>query len=461
MLALTTYLVYNCLFSYVLLETPSESYVRPYNIKLRLNPSIKPPFPPKVFMHIFPEENQALDLNNYLPYIDIITKKYKQFKYQLIIVANDIDSETKDLSDQENNRLALNSLWSESNRNVNSNSNLHIKYTTFTKYFYDSPLEKYWRNLPPQFLKFLVRAISVWEKGGIAFDPVVLTPQSPNSIYIDKIYRILKKYNIKKAKPFSKQYKSYKKLTKPPKALPHNIRDVINALENNTETEKSTQEPLDEVETKDSTTIAYMRKLRSVVDIVGPKKNVTKPLKSQESQDVDSKNLNQEKRPDISPKFNLLPMFMNLLFDNMESKYTDETTSNSELIKQVDARDIVASNKNKTQLRRDFWNQLIDPNVHKPIIVSAKGIEATKPKNRSKIEDIIEKEAEDTFEVTIDLKGNIIATDTVCHAFLGGMFSNAIHHDRSESVTEFIIKELSIFCKGLLSSCVGIDVILL
>ncbi|XP_063380657.1 uncharacterized protein LOC134667254 isoform X2 [Cydia fagiglandana] len=67
----------------------------------------------------------------------------------------------------------------------------------------------------------------------------------------------------------------------------------------------------------------------------------------------------------------------------------------------------------------------------------------------------------DVENLTIDLKGNILATKSSCHAFLGSVFSNAKHRIEEDSLKEFIITELSLFCNGLLSTCKGIDVILL
>ncbi|PZC86431.1 hypothetical protein B5X24_HaOG209150 [Helicoverpa armigera] len=279
MISLMTFVVYNSLFAFSMLPTanlkPASLIIANKNARILPKTSC-----PDVFMHIFAKPTEEVDFGQYMPYIEALSDKYPNVKYHLMVVVNDTTN-LGWLSAEENNEIALNSLWNKNPKKEPIYSNIAIEYITLSAYMENSPLRKYWRSLPHQLIEFLSRAISIWDKGGIAFDPIILTPKSQHTIYTEKIQKLLDKYA-----------------------------------------------------------------------------EVDKTLA-------------------IDP-----------------------------------------------------------PNQESDAVIE---------KNR----------------LTIDLKGNIIATDTACHAFLGTIFSNAIHHSQEESVTDFIIAELTIFCKGLLSSCMGIDLILL
>ncbi|CAH0701194.1 unnamed protein product [Spodoptera exigua] len=163
-------------------------------------------------------------------------------------------------------------------------------------------------------------------------------------------------------------------------------------------------------------------------------------------------------------KLSLLPLFLEFIFHNkvnVKPSSTETTTLNRtrksviEIPKSTDTKSAIST------YSLDNMGKNVE-DTYKPIIVSAaeiynkSDIMSFKGSPSNNLDGVLEKS-----RLTIDLKGNIIATDIPCHAFLGTIFSNAAHHSQEESVTDFIIAELTVFCKGLLSSCMGIDLILL
>lgn len=468
MIAITTFIIYNTLFSIAQLQ-PTNTRPTKYAGLKTITHTIKPLSPPGVFMHVFVNDKEE-DLNKYLPYIEVFANKYKDFTYNLIIVRNDTNEETSNLPDEINNNIALNSLWSNDvnyGNVVPSNSNIQVKYVTLTKYLNDSPLKKHWTTLPPQFIRFLVRAISVWDKGGIAINPIILTPQSPHASYIEKFVSIIKNFkkNNGKIDPERKQELIMNKHNKlSPKV--NNIRDIINALER----EESSDYPDKEIlHASESRTDMILTNKKNQLMSVAEQNELTNSLNiktqypgklhesdTQTSKTKASDQSSSTEKNKSENSSNLLPLFMEYLFHNKKTKSYD-TTHSMKKRRSSKMNEVANIVENHDLQMRNFWNDIMSTDNYKPMIVSAKGIRNNTASNYTKRTHLGN---EKLFELTVDLKGNIIATDTPCHAFIGNVFTNAIHHDESESLTDFIIKELSIFCKGLLASCVGIDVIL-
>lgn len=403
-----------------------------------------------VFMHVFINDREEIELHKYLPYIEKISNEYKNFKYHFIIVSNDtVDS--SNLSDELNNDLAFNKLWSKKesfNNIMPMNSNIEVEHIELSRYLNNSPLQKHWKSLPKQFIPFLVRAISIWEKGGIAVNPVVFTPQSPNSIYIDKVKKILqgfKKSNVESEKTMKNLEKANIEKGVKKKSKANNIREIIDELERNENvTTYSNQDILEVAESKIDMNVAKNHARVNQDDSHG--KGIEHKVYHKR---MIVKNENYSQPTEDSSK--LLPLFLNYLFHNISDRSNSSTETNTtpRIRKSPVAKEMAKEEK----LQKDFEDI-------KPMIVSAQGL----IDNNDSMNEIVlsvKDSSEDLFELTMDLKGNVIATETPCHAFVGDIFTNAIHHDGTETLTDFIIKELSIFCKGLLASCVGIDVILI
>lgn len=484
MISLTTFIVYNSLFAFSML--PSANMKPAGNIILdpKDKTSQKPSLLPDVYMHIFTRQNEEVDFNQYLPNIEAISNKYANFKYHVIVVINDTNLDW--LSAEENNELALNSLWSkEPKKVVTTKPNIVVEYITLSAYMDNSPLRKYWKTLPHQLIEFLTRAISIWDKGGITFNPNILAPKPQHTLYTEKLHKLLSKY-ANRNKVLS-DYKVVNKINRTPKKEKrlNNIQDIINALENeDNPVNVLSQQTLTEAENIKSPVIARNeRHLFSATETL-TKNNTEKNtelfnhiqqhsrINSFPSEDPIHTMLNsntESTRPlDISrnaTKLSLLPLFLEFLFHN---KLSAKPIATEPPIANRSRRNVIEIPKIEDTSGSLSTHSLDKPgkrvvDTYKPVIVSAVGIynksdytKAVTEKSSKEIDDSLEKN-----RLTIDLKGNIIATDTACHAFLGTVFSNAVHHSQEESVTDFIIAELTIFCKGLLSSCTGIDLILL
>ncbi|KAJ8730087.1 hypothetical protein PYW07_017125 [Mythimna separata] len=479
MISLTTFIIYNTMFAFAILPTAN---LKPTSLILTNNNGILLPRTlPDVFMHVFVKQYDDIDFNEYMPYIKEISNKYDNIKYHLIIVANDTNLGW--LSAEENNEIALNSLWNKDPKKEPSQSNIAIEYVSLSAYMENSPLRKYWQTLPCHLMEFLARAVSIWDKGGIAFDPIILTPRSQHTIYKEKIHKLLNKYaGIKTGNAF--KIKKPNKTGKKERKL-NNIRDIINALETEDESANAfSQQTLTEAENVLSPIVTRTR--RSLTTTTDIKKEVDKNTDSLNIHSLTNSsnegNTKEEKGDNFGvnnstesaialdasrniTKLSLLPLFLDFIFHNklkVKQSSTEATANRTrrrvvEVSKSEDIKDIITV---PTHALDSIERKIPD---YKPVIISAVGIYNKSEYNKS----LTVNPSEDTDNIseknrlTIDLRGNIIATDTACHAFLGTIFSNAVHHSAEESVTDFIIAELTIFCKGLLSSCMGIDLILL
>ncbi|RVE51270.1 hypothetical protein evm_004074 [Chilo suppressalis] len=479
MIAIVTLIVYNSISAFALL--PME-HLR--GIRTRISNTVKDTISEEnketqnVFMHLFVENNKEVELNNYMPYIEIIAKKFPDYNYKIVIITNDTNAETNALSAEENNENAFNLLWTNKHVQSASKSNIKIQHTSLSKHMENSPLRNNWRNLPNQFIPFLVRAVSIWDKGGITFNPTILTPRSPHAIYIEKLQHILRNYPLM-PKNTLQDMESMNKTHHGLKKKVNNIRDIIYAMENESEDNLSTEESLDAAENKND--IFILDNLQNTSHYLAINKvtsselhkneihgktntsdegKVRYHLKTNETTINKDNFLNQQSKNGMevintSIKNNtnsiaLLPMFLNFLFKNKPLSETNTDSDTQEPITKSRKRKhvlLLNSNKNKT-----LPDKMLCENL-KPIIVPANSLKSFSPT------DDVEK-INGMNQFAIDLKGNLIASVIPCHAFLGSIFSNLVHYNQ-ESITDFIISELSTFCKGVLSSCNGIDVILL
>ncbi|CAH1645492.1 unnamed protein product [Spodoptera littoralis] len=489
MISLTTFIIYNSLFAFSMIPTANtkpSSLILGKSIEksARSTSSLLP----DVFMHVFVKHNEEINLNQYVPYIEELASKYPNLKYHLVVVVNDTNLSW--LSAEENNELALNSLWKKEQKKEPSKANVAIEYVTMTSYMQNSPLRKHWKTLPNQLIEFLARSVSIWEKGGIAFNPVILTPKSQRFIYSEKINKLLNKYSDRSNVP-----RDIKNNNKPRKTIKkerklNNIRDIIHALENDDESVNAfSEQTLTEAENIKSQVVTKNdHYINGEIDttIKNESEKASKTLNVYENYphknsfriDDDTKEpkhrigMNNSTESTVSvgasqntTKLSLLPLFLEFIFHNkLNTKPSStETTTLNRTRKSV--IEIPKSGDIKSSLSAhslDKMDKKMD-DTYKPVIVSAAEIynksEFMKPfvgPPGTKLDEILEQS-----RLTIDLKGNIIATDIPCHAFLGTIFSNAAHHSQEESVTDFIIAELTLFCKGLLSSCMGIDLILI
>lgn len=489
MISLTTFIIYNSLFAISMVPTANT---KPSNLVFGNGIEKSPRSTaslPDVFMHLFVNHNEEINLNQYVPYIEELAGKYPNLKYHLVVVVNDTNLSW--LSAEENNELALNALWKKEQKNEQSKSDVAIEYVTMTSYMQNSPLRKHWRTLPNQLIEFLARSVSIWEKGGIAFNPIILTPKSQHFIYTEKIHKLLTKYSDRSNVP-----RDIKSVNKPRKTLKkerklNNIRDIIHALENDGRSVNAfSEQTLTEAESIKSPVVTRSdRYLNSAIDttVKNEPGKASKPLNviemyaSKNSLRIDGDTKEPKHRVGMTnstestvtlgasqntTKLSLLPLFLEFIFHNklnVKPSSTETTTLNRTRKSVIDipkSGDIKSSLSTYDSL--DKVDKKVD-DAYMPVIVSAAEIynksELTKPSMGipgSELEQVLEQS-----RLTIDLKGNIIATDIPCHAFLGTIFSNAAHHSQEESVTDFIIAELTIFCKGLLSSCMGIDLILI
>ncbi|CAB3230036.1 unnamed protein product [Arctia plantaginis] len=476
MISLTIFVIYNSLFAFSMLSSvdtkPAYSIVTDEN----KNTSLKISTLPDVYLHVFVSQREDIDLNQYMPYVNVIARTFVDFKFNFIIVIN--DTNVGWLSAEENNELALNMLWTR-DKNVNqqktSNHNINIEYMSLSSFMDNSPLRKVWRILPHQLIEFLARTVSIWDKGGVAFNPDILTPRFQHTLYIEKLQTLLNKYGH--TSNVIKDFKLTHKLTKTSKNLKkmNNIQDIINGLEKeDLSVNAYSQQSLSEAEDREIQSIRHERHVPITADTKS-KKNITSNTERTNSMILKTSNntngiFNQSthngslEANNKSSKIGLLPLlFLEFLFHNKGLKSKSEITkTNNRTRKSI----IINTDSDKdSTLSRDVLGETEKPIDHnfKPVIVIA-----PTTFNKSELYNVTNipqrKETEQNLEVnslTIDLKGNIIATDTSCHAFLGTIYSNVVHHNLEETITDFIIAELTIFCKGLLSSCMGIDLILL
>ncbi|CAG9584673.1 unnamed protein product [Danaus chrysippus] len=455
MIAVLIFVIYNSVVAIALLP---QTHLRPAKLQ-SLENNIIDASPdallPNIFMHVFVNNSNILNVKEHLWYIEPFAKKYSLFQKNLIFVINDYTDDIISVSDEMKNEMALNSLWSKQNDVVKGRfeNNITYKVISLSKYMDDSPIRKFWRRLPQQFMQFLTRCIAIWEKGGVAFNPEILASHHFSPVYKQKIYTFLNQYvNVTKTTP---QYKKSEKVKN--KRRLNNIRDIIENLENE-DNSNQIQYNLSEAENvKIISTVNYSTKNRRDIRLeILKKRNARKSL-SQEQIDTSSLNNysnvnnnnnsnitniskqqnNKSKGNDITSKQKLLPIFLKFLHPE-----PPKSLERNDSISETQKKRLVHDNDSVTKSKK------IKNHNHSP--------KSTETKELKSSDYIV-----DNTKLSVDLKGNLVATNTSCHAFIGSVFSNAIHHSEEESVTDFIIKELSIFCKGILSSCRGVDVILL
>ncbi|XP_063618485.1 uncharacterized protein LOC134791400 [Cydia splendana] len=455
MFALMTFVLYSSVVTYSLLPTTGSVPI-PHYVTERKNTL------PEVYMHVLVNNEKEVDVNKYLPYVEIIANKYLHYQFNLIYVINDTLTTEKAMHQaQINNEDAMNSLWTEHNviesDRVQSKikSNIIIQHASLSNYLDGSPIQQYWKQLPNHLIGFFLRAVSIWDKGGIAFNPIILTPRSPDAIYIEKLYSLLSTYEERK-KPnvtsnmnnkiedieIRKELKNHKRKYK---KKVNNIRDIIDALETDIPVRQNQPEVLSEAENRENLTTSEMAP--SNVETVVLSNRYSSNLTSKSVLDNNPTIINHSIENNQSQISNyILPYFFDFLFHDKSNRTT-----------QVSADFSSMKRSTRTISTEETQGNVKTGNVIQPMIISAP---TQFEKGPSNTEDNAPRSI-DVENLTIDLKGNILATKSSCHAFLGSVFSNARHRTEEDSLKEFIITELSLFCNGLLSTCKGIDVILL
>ncbi|XP_013169404.1 PREDICTED: uncharacterized protein LOC106119088 [Papilio xuthus] len=420
-----------------------------------------------VYMHIFANKYEEINFNTVLPYVEITTKRYQTLKFHLIAVINDTIKESDAMNDQSRNDLALQSLWQDETFDINRKvvqNNLILTCVSLNKYMSNPIMPKLNKNLSQDFTEFLVRALSIWEKGGVAFNPNVLTPKTPDTIYLEPIQNILSKYKLFDNKKSESKININNHQVAHTKKKVNNIRDIIEALEAGDKSYNTTQYNLLEEENRvnlvsdkpflKNENISDPLLLLQTVHEISNKK--MKPIQQNKASDrfkkeigghhhqiqMESKiNLNNDTRP------SLLPLFLEFLFPKRDTFISDDIRTK---------RDKLNDKSNGSKNEHDSNYHTSDENdVHVAI------------ENGNKQQDLVsnyhteDSEHDTNTHLTIDLKGNVIASNTPCHAFVATLLNNAADHNEGETVSEYIIAQLTIFCKGVLfSSCKGIDVIL-
>ncbi|XP_045497108.1 uncharacterized protein LOC123695331 [Colias croceus] len=469
MIALTVFIIYNSVLA--LAKMPPQSRLIKMQPPLKLDSkAIEYSASYKtIYMHVI-NDNLTMDLNDYMPYIEIVAKNYPTFKYNFVILFNDtLDNVDDNVNDIQKNEIAMRSLLKTKDYKIATRDNIFIQRKSLTSFLNGSPIKKYWRHLPQKFMSFLIRCISIWNKGGISINPLLFTPKSPHPDYMDEIKNILK--NIENSKTVKKEF--YKELTPTVKIKKrvNNIRDIINELENNNSafdesndklislaeeetknvpskvTKNASQiESLTNVIETNSGSLKNVRKKHILHKQLTGKKDFTDSVKLNAPNFNDTSNNIYEKRDKISNRNEttdkkLFPMFLKYLFSPSTNAYN--SASNDPLSENIMAKVSDESLPHKN-------DEYVLSNYALPL----------KPVSRE-MNNLVSSDTDQFLDLNLDLKGNIVATKTPCHAFLGTIFNNAIHHVKDETVTDFIIAELSIFCKGTWTSCKGVNVIFL
>lgn len=481
MICLTTFILYNSLFAFSIIPTTKSKPIKSlYPTSPCQNESSKKFLKTEIFMHAFYKPKEEVDLNKYLPYINDLSKKYVNFKYNLIIVINDTHSSTvssKELNAAEFNDMALNTLWSKdlTYHKIKKVKNVNLQYITLSDYMDNSSLIKFWRKLSNEVIEFLLRSLWIWDKGGIVFNPSILIPGTLKEAYTAKLFDVLQNYD----NTYFSETTTFKPLLNNKiKTKVNNIRDIIDALER--EDSNSAQVPLVEAENEEfNVKINKSRLIRSInhkehvstnkletsdKDIILPQLTYVSEKNEILNSSLNLENTNIHKF-NLSNSLSMLPSFLEYLFHGKNYAHHFEETPVLHLdVKTTDDVDKIKSNV----LTTDIQNEVTYPDTtQKGEINDRNNLEGT----INNIQEVapahfshINKELllmNNKNRLTIDLKGNIIATKTPCHAFLGSLYSNAVHYPKPVPLTNFLISELSMFCKGLLSTCLGIDLILL
>ncbi|CAH0723387.1 unnamed protein product, partial [Brenthis ino] len=458
MIAVLVFITYNTILAVAALPPSHPKPLKTLNSQLNfISRSHENSEDRNIYMHVFVNCYEDLKINDYMPYIETFLKKYPNFTYNFIVVINDASNDAiEDLSDELKNELALNSLWNEKeNSDVQLFNKKYPQVISLSKYMDESPLKKYWRRLPKQFIGFLTRCIAIWNKGGIALDPIILTPKSPNPMYIEKLEQILSSGNLKVKKTHTS-----KKLLRKPKKKVNNIQDIINTLENE-DNVNSIEENMIEAENIDNVYKVknpYKNKIKRNIKLADHKNDnksetydkiyENNPHKLKNENDylsLTSKENEKQAFEDTTTKQGLLPMFLKYLFHQEPTIFKKYSLSTKNITKNDTHDDISNSLVTSSPILNTSRDMI--PNTQSIDIYNKISINNNHNKSGALL--------------TLDLEANLIATETPCHAFIGTIFSNVIHYTNEESIRDLIITELSLFCKGTLSSCKGIEVILL
>lgn len=461
-MALVVLIVYNSVVAFSMLPIAYTKAVKssqtPYSIFD--NPSTDQLSVSDIYMHVFADNKNEINLNDYLPHAEVISKRYPDFKFHLIIVINETFKDIQQMSDETKNILALNSLLVPYDNTYRiEDDNLFVEYVSINKYLSNPIVQNINSNVSKELIEFLVRILSIWEKGGISFNPIILTPTSLNNHYMEKIQNLLigfLEFRHKKRPIIEKISRQPAKLPKPKKKF-DNIRDIINALEEDERLYNISQHNLTETEdriysvnvdaanrrnffknenvsTPYNYQTIYHQNDKQSEDTAKKKLNTPLYLKGTK-QNFSTYEVNEINLSRNSTQSRLLPLFLELIYP----KIGELSSMHKE------------SRKERSHHPRFEGNQDITPVF--------KYIEKDSDNNYKAEKGSLVNE--ENAQLTIDLKGNVIASNIPCHAFIGNLLRDSAHHYDNETLSEFIIAELTVFCNGTLSSCKGIDVILL
>lgn len=463
MLTFMVFLIYNSFLAIAVLPKPYSPLKINSSSNTTENKSNENPSTLNIYMHVFVANYEEFNSNDYIPYIQTIAKKYINFKYVFFIVVNDSteDTSSDNISDQQINELALNSLWTD-NEIISEKKlyeNLIIKHISLTEYMDSSPLRKYWRLLPYQFIGFFARCIAVWDKGGVAINPLILTPKSPNSIYLEKLHSILENFQSKHKFISDKK----RKMSKKSKKKLNNIRDIIIDLEkdenSNEDIFTDSLAVAENIPTATATSFKTKRNANSIsFDQHNPQQLIEKQkdevwhennsdkeiIKKSGKSIIPMTAINDTKAGGVAAAQKTLPKFFEFLF-------------------QLNSKNLTSTSQNLKNFTRDF--KLSDnphlndslKNVIRSNIDPAGNESSVKIKTKSTNETF---SGNESTKLIIDSKGNLIVTEIACHAFIGTVLGNILHSTDYESLTDFITNELSLFCKGNISTCNNVEVIL-
>lgn len=440
MVLLTVLVIYNVALTVALLPDHSGNY-KHGKFAPKLNDAMKLP---EVFMHVFVEPDEEINVNKFLPSIREITDEHLEFEYTLIFLVNDTTVENTPFNgDELNNNMVLDDIFNTKQftyKHITKIHNINVMQISLRDYLDSSSLKKRWRNIQPDFIPFFVRAISIWDRKGVAFNPVIIN--ADNLAYIEKLHSILQSFG-KSDKHISRD--TTQKSKSIAKKNLNNIRDIIEAIENGNDlNDHHIQDNLTEAETDDiEVAKAYHRNLLSIVE------------RNSDSSADSKSHLENNTINDILHKLNMLPLFLDLIRNKKHPKL-DNKKNEDILIRQ---RKSPNSMLNKTALYSTGTKKV---ETRQPMIIATK---LTGNKHADKVIELEEGYFPDNWDkhdrLTIDIKGNIIAAEVSCHAFIATLFDEIFDKPAEENITDFLIRELSQFCKGVLSRCRGVDVILL
>lgn len=448
MIGFTVLIIYNSVLAIAVIPSPKASKI---TSNLKIDDDVFDYETYKtVNMHVIVDD-LSYDVSSYAPYIEIVSKEHPVFKYNFVILFNDTyypNDERKKIEKE----ISLNTTWKDSNIKLFLDRGINVQRKSLSRYLNESPLRKYWTHLPQHFLGFLIRCVAIWNKGGISINPQLFTPESPHPHYVEKVHDIFKKFE--ELKHTKKVPKKNNKCTTKTKRV-NNIRDIIDALENDS---FEIDERIKDVN------IAEENKESIVLD-----KNSTDWSHNNFSVGKEFSVKKDEKRHiphKTASRVSDNSMYGTINKDDMKDNVILDESDNDRKLFPMFLKFLFSPKNYNVSHKRDEENNIKGPRgskeykVHKNLIKYKKYFDVEK--NPAKVLNLpTNMDSNIDYDLNIDLKGNIVATKISCHAFLGTIFNTAIHHVKDETVTDFIISELSAFCKGNWIYCKGVDVILL